>query len=140
MQRCLLTLLVCANGIAVFSQTQVPQTVAILPFANTSKTAMSSADPAALDWIGESIAETLREAAGARGLATLERNELLDAYRRLKLRERLPLTDASVLKIGESLDAEQVVAGTFEYHRPAPSEGWLRGGHSRLTAHRGTRV
>ncbi len=122
MQRCLLTLLVCANGIAVFSQTQVPQTVAILPFANISKSAMSSADPAALDWIGESIAETLREAAGARGLAALERNELLDAYRRLKLRERLPLTDASVLKIGETLDAEQVVAGTFEYRRPAASE------------------
>jgi tetratricopeptide (TPR) repeat protein len=113
---------VCANGIAVFSQTQAPQTVAVLPFANTSKTAMSSADPAALDWIGESIAETLREAAGARGLAALERDELLDAYRRLKLRERLPLTDASVLKIGETLDAEQVVAGTFEYRRPAPSE------------------
>ena len=122
MQRCLLTLLVCANGIAVFSQTPVPQTVAILPFANTSKTGMSSADPAALDWIGESIAETLREAAGARGLASLERNELLDAYRRLKLRERFPLTDASVLKIGETLDAEQVVAGSFEVHRAAPAE------------------
>jgi tetratricopeptide (TPR) repeat protein len=119
MQRCLLTLLVCANGIAVFAQTPVPQTVAILPFANTSKTGMSSADPATLDWIGESVAETLREAAGARGVATLERDELLDAYRRLKLREHVQLTDASVLKIGESLDAEQVVAGTFEYHRPA---------------------
>ena len=80
---------------------------------------MSSADPSALDWIGESIAETLREVGGARGLATLERDELLDAYRRLKLRERLQLTEASVLKIGESLDAEQVVSGTFEYRRSA---------------------
>jgi tetratricopeptide (TPR) repeat protein len=78
---------------------------------------MSSSDSAPLDWIGESIAETLREAAGARGLATLERNELLDGYRRLKLRERVQLTDASVLKIGETLDAEQMVAGTFEYQR-----------------------
>ncbi len=78
---------------------------------------MSSSDPSALDWIGESIAETLREAGGARGVATLERDELLDAYRRLKLRERLQLTEASILKIGESVDAEQVVSGTFEYRR-----------------------
>jgi tetratricopeptide (TPR) repeat protein len=83
---------------------------------------MSSPDPSSLDWIGESIAETLREASGARGLATLERDELLAAYRRLKLRERLQLTEASVLKIGESLDAEQVVSGTFEYQRSAPEE------------------
>jgi tetratricopeptide (TPR) repeat protein len=83
---------------------------------------MSSPDPSSLDWIGESIAETLREASGARGLATLERDELLVAYRRLKLRERLQLTEASVLKIGESVDAEQVVYGAFEYQRSAPAE------------------
>jgi tetratricopeptide (TPR) repeat protein len=118
---------VCSSGVAAFSQasfpnTSVPQTLAILPFANTSRTGMSSLDPSALDWIGESIAQTLREALGARGLATLERDELLGAYRRLKLRERLQLTEASVLKIGESVDAEQVVSGTFEYRRSAPAE------------------
>ncbi len=83
---------------------------------------MSSPDPSALDWIGESIAETLRESGGARGVATLERGELLDAYRRLKLRERLQLTEASILKIGESVDAEQVVSGTFEYRRATPPD------------------
>jgi tetratricopeptide (TPR) repeat protein len=123
MQRCLLTLFVCSSGIAVSAQSPGPQTVAILPFANVSNTGMSSTDTASLDWIGESVAETLREAAGARGLAALERNELLDAYHRLKLRERLPLADASVLKIGEVLDAEQVVFGRFEYQRPTPGGG-----------------
>lgn len=88
---------------------------------------MTAADPASLDWIGESIAETLREAAGAHGLATLERNELLDAYHRLKLRERIQLTDASVLKIGETMDAEEVVAGTFEYQRLIPDHGTDKG-------------
>src|SRR5579872_3188071 len=122
MQRRFLTLLVCSSGVAVFAQSSLPQssspqTVAILPFANVSRTGMSSSDPSALDWIGESIAETLREAGGARGVAVLERDELLDAYRRLKLHERLQLTEASILKIGESVDAEQVVSGTFEYRR-----------------------
>jgi tetratricopeptide (TPR) repeat protein len=118
---------VCSSGVAAFSQasfpkTSVPQTLAILPFANISRTGMSSPDPSALDWIGESIAQTLREVSGAHGLPTLERDELLGAYRRLKLRERLQLTEASILKIGESLDAEQIVSGTFEYQRSAPAD------------------
>lgn len=117
MQRCLLTLVVCANGIAAFSQTQIPQTIAILPFANTSRTGISTADPSSLDWIGESVAETLREAIASRGLAALERDETLDAYHRLRLREHAQLTSASILKIGETLDAEQIVAGSFEVHR-----------------------
>jgi tetratricopeptide (TPR) repeat protein len=120
MQRCLLVLYVCAGGIALFAGTDVSNTLAVLPFANVSQTGMSASDPAALDWIGESIAETLRAAAAGRGLSTLERGELEDAFRRLRLRERSRLTDASVLKLGETVDAEQVVFGTFEYQRPAP--------------------
>ena len=131
MQRRLLTLLVCSSSVAAFSQNVAPPTVAILPFSNTSRTGMSSADPSSLDWIGESIAETLREAGGARGLATLERDELLDAYRRLKLRERFPLTEASILKIGESVDAEQIVSGSFEYRRAAPADVHSPAGESR---------
>jgi tetratricopeptide (TPR) repeat protein len=93
---------------------------------------MSTSDPAGLDWIGESIAEQLRESVGARGLPTLERDELQDAYRRLHLRERSRLTDASILKLGESVDAEQVIAGTFEYMRPNP--GAQDRGSLRITA------
>lgn len=68
-----------------------------------------------MDWIGESIAETLRAAFAARGVLTLERDRTSEAYQRLHLRERTELTEASMLKVGEVLDAEQVVYGTFAF-------------------------
>jgi tetratricopeptide (TPR) repeat protein len=82
---------------------------------NTAVLAFTSAagNPPGIDWIGESIAETLRAAFSARGVLTLERDRTTEAYRRLQLRERTELTEASLLKVGEVLDAEQVVHGTF---------------------------
>jgi tetratricopeptide (TPR) repeat protein len=91
------------------------QNTAVLPFANVSSPDANGAlrNPASLDWIGESIAETLRAAFAARGVLTLERDRTAEAYRRLQLRERTELTEASILKVGEVLDAEQMVHGTF---------------------------
>ncbi len=112
------------------------QTAAILPFANrTARTAAGaesnpfsnppvsnlreSQDPAPavsnLDWIGESIAETLRDSMAARGVLTVAREETNTAYRQLNLHPRALLTAASVIKVGEALDAELVVYGSFEW-------------------------
>jgi tetratricopeptide (TPR) repeat protein len=88
-------------------------TTAVLPFLNKTATAPN------LDWIGESIAETVREALGITGVMTLDRNEMKEAYRRLSLREGIPLTEASIIKIGETLDAESVIFGSFEFTPPA---------------------
>ncbi len=101
-------------------------TAAVLPFLNKATTAPN------LDWIGESVAETVREALGITGIMTLDRKEILDAYRRLNLRVGVSLTEASVMKIGETLDAEQVVCGSFEF-TPAAS-GPVTGGSLRVTA------
>jgi tetratricopeptide (TPR) repeat protein len=57
----------------------------------------------------------LRAAFVTRGVLTLERDRVAEAYRRLQLRERTELTEASILKLGEVLDAEQVVHGTFSF-------------------------
>ena len=94
------------------------QNTAVLPFTS------ESGNPAGMDWIGESIAETLRAALAARGVLTLERDRTAEAYRRLQLRERTELTEASLLKVGEVLDAEQVVHGTFSV---VPATGASRG-------------
>jgi tetratricopeptide (TPR) repeat protein len=94
------------------------ESVAILPYANIS--AASVPQVSNLDWIGESIAETLRQALGARGLVALERNEIEETFARLRLRGRTELTDASVLKVGEAVDAEHIVFGTFSF-TPAPA-------------------
>jgi tetratricopeptide (TPR) repeat protein len=87
--------------------------VLVLPFANTSSAV--SPESANLDWIGESIAEVVREALAARGVPPIERAEISEAYRRLRLRERTELTEASVWKLGEALDANRIVYGTFAF-------------------------
>jgi len=88
---------------------------AVLPFANVSSSTSSN-----VDWIGESIAENLRATFSGRGILTLERDRIAEAYRRLQLRERAELTEGSILKLGEVLDAEHVVHGTF-FYTPAPA-------------------
>jgi tetratricopeptide (TPR) repeat protein len=102
-------------------------TAAVLPFWN-GRPAPTQAN-ANLQWIGESIAETVREALGSRGILTLDRSDIQEAYRRLGLRERAALSEASVMKIGEALDAEEVVYGGVEFTPSAlsPTGGGTRG-------------
>src|SRR5947207_474717 len=83
------------------------ETALVLPFFN-------HANSANLDWIGESIAESVRDALASEGLLVLDREDRLQAFRRLSLRPGAELTHASVLKIGESLDAGQVIYGYYE--------------------------
>jgi len=83
------------------------ETVLALPFFNHSKSAN-------LDWIGESIAETVRDALASEGVLALDRSDRLEAYRRLSLRPSAEITHASIIKIGESLDASAVVYGFYE--------------------------
>lgn len=101
-------------------------TAAVLPFLNKTPNTTN------LDWIGESVAETVREAFGITGVMTLDRNEVQEAYSRLGLRPELALTEASMMKIGEALDAEQVVYGSFAFTPPA--SGPLTTGSLRVTA------
>ena len=82
-------------------------TVLVLPFFNHSKSAN-------LDWIGESISETVRDALVSEGLLVLDRDDRLEAYRRLSLRPGAELTHASIIKIGELLDASRVIYGNFD--------------------------
>jgi tetratricopeptide (TPR) repeat protein len=107
MVRWLVILVLCG---ALHAETVLP-----LPFFNHTGSAN-------LDWIGESIAETLRDAAMLEGVLVLDRADRLEAYRRESLRSGAELTHASILKIGESLDASLVIYGTYDI----PSKGNLR--------------
>jgi tetratricopeptide (TPR) repeat protein len=82
-------------------------TYLVLPFFNLSK------DPN-LDWMGESLAESVREGLSSEGLMALDRDERMEAYSRLSLRPYSLLTKASVVKIGQELDAEQVIFGQYD--------------------------
>ena len=83
----------------------------VLPFFNLSK------DPS-LNWIGDSLAEAVRESLASEGLVALDRSDRKEAYQRLSIRPYALLTKATVLRIGESLDAEQVIYGHFDLAPP----------------------
>ena len=98
-------------------------TALVLSFFNHAKSA-------SLDWVGESIAQSVRDALASEGILVLDREDRMEAYRRLSLRPGAELTHASILKIGESLDASQVIYGFYELLPPDPgnpqSKGSLR--------------
>jgi tetratricopeptide (TPR) repeat protein len=112
----LLVLLFCAGALRA-------ETALVLPFFNQSK-------PGNLDWIGESIAESVRDSLASEGLLVLGRDERLEAYRRLSLRPGAELTHASIFKIGVSLDASKIIYGSYEFIAAEPgntqSKGSLR--------------
>jgi tetratricopeptide (TPR) repeat protein len=81
-------------------------TVLVLPFFNLTTSPN-------LDWIGESLAEAVREALVSHGVLALSREEREEAFRRLSIRPYALLTRASVVKAGAELDAGQVVFGQY---------------------------
>jgi tetratricopeptide (TPR) repeat protein len=97
------------------TSTAMADTVLVLPFFNESTSQN-------IDWIGEGIAETIRESLGSQGLLALSREDRLEAYRRLSIRPNAVLTHASIIKLGEALDASQVIYGHYEIAAPRPSD------------------
>lgn len=102
------------------------ETALVLPFFNHS-------DSSNLDWIGESIAETVHDALASEGVLTLDRVDRLEAYRRLSLRPGAELTHASLIKVGDALDASRVVYGYYEV-LPGPRTGDQSKSSLRITA------
>jgi tetratricopeptide (TPR) repeat protein len=84
--------------------------VVVLAFFNRT-------DAAALDWIGESVAESVREALVAAGVSVVDREQRESAYRKLAVKPLAPLTKATVLKIGELVEADTEVFGSFQVRR-----------------------
>src|SRR6266481_4251959 len=95
-----LGLLLCGNTVAQ------ADTVLVIPFFNQSTSQN-------IDWIGEAIAETIRESLASQGVLVLSRDDRLEAYRRLSIRPNAILTHASIIKLGEALDASQVIYGRY---------------------------
>ena len=87
---------------------------AVLPFSNRTPV-RAAANSSSLDWIGEAIAETIRDAIDSRGGVSIAREDIDQAFRQLGLRPLVPITQASVLKLGEALDADQLVYGSYEF-------------------------
>jgi tetratricopeptide (TPR) repeat protein len=106
------------------------ETVLVLPFSNQSNTTNSTN----VDWIGESISEAVRESLVAEGMLALEREDRLEAFRRLSIRRNALLTRASVIKAGEALDASEVVYGHYDLAPVGPGAGGASRGVLRIGA------
>jgi tetratricopeptide (TPR) repeat protein len=93
----------------------------VLPFANAS-------DRADLDWIGESLAESVEETFASEGFMVVSREDRIEASQRLLLRPQALLTRASVIRLAESLGADRVIFGLYSVGDPANanSDGSLR--------------
>ena len=85
-----------------------------------------------LDWIGESIAESVQDSLASEGVLVLNRDERLEGFRRLSLRPGAQLTHASIIKLGMVLDAAKVIYGSFEAAPAVP--GSAPGGGSAAKA------
>ena len=113
--------------VLLFASLGRADTVLVLPFFNGSSTP-------SVDWIGESVAETMREAFASQGIVTLSRDDREEAYRRLQFHAHVTLSLASVIRIGQSLDADQVIYGEFDLRASPPSDQKTRGTLT-ITAH-----
>src|ERR1043165_2317035 len=96
------------------------ETTLVLPIFNHSTSTN-------LDWIGESIAESVGDSPSSEGMLALDRADRLEGYRRLSLRAGAELTLASVLKLGEALHASNVIYGAFELLPAEPANPQSKG-------------
>ena len=97
----MLWLLSCSSTLAQL------QTIVVLPFANQSK-------DAGLQWMGESFAEGLEDRLKWPKLNALGRDERLLAFDRIGIPYSSGLSQASLIKIGQELDADILVLGNFD--------------------------
>jgi tetratricopeptide (TPR) repeat protein len=109
MRRCcvFLLLLVVATVLGLAQRGRAADTVLVLPFFNNS-------GDQNLDWISESLAESLQEALAAEGVLVLGRGDRAEALRRLGVPANARWTLATVLKTGITLDATRVIYGEFD--------------------------
>lgn len=104
MFRSLLTFL----GVCLFSVAPAfPATVLVLQFRNNSQYAD-------LNWIGESIAETLMTEFAAANQIVVDRSSRAEAIRRLSLRPDASFTKATELRLGQTVGADYLCFGSFD--------------------------
>ena len=102
-------------------------TVLVLQFHNSSQYSD-------LNWVGESVSETLGEELSAQNYIVFGRDSRAEALRRLSLRPGADFTKASLIRLGQSLDADYVCYGTFNATLPAGTSE-LKNSSIQLSAH-----
>src|SRR5689334_15681908 len=96
----------CAIGTA---QTESGgDTLVVLPFENRSQAP-------ALDWIGEAFPEVLSQRLGSPNLFAISRESRDYAFERLGIPSSTKLSRATLYRIAEQMDVDDVVVGSYSY-------------------------
>jgi tetratricopeptide (TPR) repeat protein len=103
-----------------------PNTVVVIEFQNKSQYTD-------LNWVGESIADRLMTEFAANSQIVPTRAERQEAERRLSLRPGADYTKATLVRIGQTLDADVLCFGSFTISLPS-SEAQLKDSSIRIAA------
>ena len=101
-------------------------TVLVLQFHNNSQYTD-------LNWVGESIAETLRTEFSAANEIVLDRDSRAEGMRRLALRPDASFTKATLIRLGQTLDVDYLCYGNYDVNSPAGDKE-LKNSSIRVTA------
>lgn len=112
--------------LAILPVVAKPGTVLVIEFQNQS----SYSD---LNWVGESISGKLMTEFASNGEIVLSRAERAEGERRLNLRARADYTEATLIRLGQTLDANTVCFGSFTISLPSPDAA-LKQSTIRITA------
>ncbi len=73
-----------------------------------------------LNWVGESISEVLSAELSASNLIVIDRDKRSEAMKRLSLRAEADFTKATIIRLGQTVDADYVLYGSYTA-RPDPN-------------------
>lgn len=103
-----------------------PSTILVLQFHNHSQYAD-------LNWVGESIADTLRNEFRQANEIVLDRGIRKEGFQRLSLRPGADFTLATLIRLGQTVSADYVCYGNYQIQLPA-GETELRKSSIRVSA------
>ncbi len=102
-------------------------TVLVLQFHNSSQYSD-------LNWVGESISETLKDEFGAQTQIVFGRDLRTEALKRLSLRPGADFTKATLIRLGQTVGADYVYYGTYDASLP-PGSSALKDSSIQVSAH-----
>jgi tetratricopeptide (TPR) repeat protein len=120
-------LLVVAISSTVASTPIKAATLIVLPLKNNS----TYPD---VNWVGDSVAETLRSELNSSGQIVLSRDGVEEGMKRLNLRPGVTYTKATLIKLGQTLGADNIIYGGYDVHLPN-GETQLKKGSIEITSH-----
>jgi tetratricopeptide (TPR) repeat protein len=112
---------------ALFARQAEPAAVLVVQFHNDSQYPD-------LNWVGESVSETLRSEFSGANQIVFDRESLAKALHRLSLRPGADFTKATLIRLGQTLGADYVCYGSYQATLPAGSTE-LKGSSIQLSAH-----